>query len=123
MAVIRFVNVGLQVRVSDGTSILQAARKVLAPEGSHCGGVCACSKCHVYVKAGADNLTPAEDDEREVLQLAAEELADDSRLGCQAVVIDDGVIDVVISEESFRQYLDSTSEADRERVMKLWRSP
>ena len=121
MALVRFRNVGLEVRVPDGTTILEAARKILAPEGSHCGGVCACSKCHVYVKVGADNLTPQQDDEREVLQLAAEEVEHDSRLGCQAVVIDDdGVIEVEISEESFRQYLDSTSKDDRERVMRLW---
>jgi len=121
MALVRFVNVGLEVTVAGGTSILRAARKALAPEGSHCGGVCACTKCHVYIKAGADSLTPPLADEAELLRLSGVAVKDDSRLGCQAAIVgDDAVIDVVISEESFRQYVDSTSDDDRARVMPLW---
>jgi 2Fe-2S ferredoxin len=50
-----------------------------------CGGVCACSTCHILVKAGESGLTPAEDDELDRLDMAADQQLN-SRLGCQAVI-------------------------------------
>ena len=50
-----------------------------------CGGVCACSTCHVLVKSGASGLTEAEDDELDRLDMAADQQLN-SRLGCQAVI-------------------------------------
>lgn len=50
-----------------------------------CGGVCACSTCHVLIKSGADGLTEAEDDELDRLDMAADQQLN-SRLGCQAVI-------------------------------------
>lgn len=46
----------------------------------NCGGVCACSTCHVKVKQGMDLLPEMEDDEADQLD-EAEGLALDSRLG------------------------------------------
>jgi 2Fe-2S ferredoxin len=50
-----------------------------------CGGVCACSTCHVLIKAGESGLTPADDDELDRLDMAADQQLN-SRLGCQAVI-------------------------------------
>jgi 2Fe-2S ferredoxin len=50
-----------------------------------CGGVCACSTCHVLIKAGEKGLTPPDDDELDRLDLAADPQLN-SRLGCQAVI-------------------------------------
>lgn len=50
-----------------------------------CGGVCACSTCHVLIKTGAQGLTEAEDDELDRLDMAADQQLN-SRLGCQAVI-------------------------------------
>jgi 2Fe-2S ferredoxin len=50
-----------------------------------CGGVCACSTCHVLIKAGESGLTPADDDELDRLDMAADQRLN-SRLGCQAVI-------------------------------------
>jgi 2Fe-2S ferredoxin len=116
---VRFLRVGLDVEVPLGTSILAAAQEAGAPEGSHCGGVCACSKCHVYVEQGAELLSPMEHDERDMLDLAAEELRESSRLGCQARVVAEGTCAVRISEESFRTYLDKQPD-DRQRALALW---
>ena len=50
-----------------------------------CGGVCACTTCHVYVKAGASGMNDPEDDELDRIDLAAGPQTN-SRLGCQAVI-------------------------------------
>src|ERR1044072_6343904 len=48
-----------------------------------CGGNCACTTCHVWVKEGASNLSEMDDDEADRLDMAAD-LQLNSRLGCQA---------------------------------------
>jgi 2Fe-2S ferredoxin len=50
-----------------------------------CGGACACSTCHVWVKQGAEGLSEPEDDELDRLDMAADQQLN-SRLGCQAVI-------------------------------------
>jgi 2Fe-2S ferredoxin len=49
-----------------------------------CGGVCACSTCHVIVREGGESLPPAEEDEEDQLD-NARGLTLHSRLSCQAV--------------------------------------
>ena len=49
-----------------------------------CGGVCACSTCHVYVEGGAASCNEANDDEADMLDTAPA-LKSSSRLGCQCV--------------------------------------
>ncbi|GJM20675.1 MAG: hypothetical protein DHS20C15_05900 [Planctomycetota bacterium] len=49
-----------------------------------CGGVCACSTCHVIVESGGDSCNESTDAEEDMLDLAPG-LTDKSRLGCQAV--------------------------------------
>ena len=50
-----------------------------------CGGVCACTTCHLHVKQGAEGTSAAEDLELDRLETAAG-IELDSRLGCQAVI-------------------------------------
>jgi 2Fe-2S ferredoxin len=92
-----------EVTVPVGTSILQAAQRGHVPEGSACGGVCACSTCHVYVKEGASLLSELEDDENDILDKAFDVRAT-SRLGCQAKIERAGRVLVVISRESLDAY-------------------
>src|SRR5438132_8307219 len=82
-----------------GQSLLQAAQSCDAPEGSACGGVCACSTCHVYVVKGADLLSTAEEDEEDILDKAFD-VRLNSRLGCQAKISKDGDLEVEITRES-----------------------
>jgi len=58
-----------------------------------CGGVCACSTCHVIVRLGAETCNEATDDEQDQLDKAPG-LEVNSRLGCQCVP--DGTRDVVV---------------------------
>ena len=58
-----------------------------------CGGSCACTTCHVIVLDGDKNLSEAEDDELDRLDMAAG-LTLRSRLGCQAVVHGDVKVEI-----------------------------
>lgn len=58
-----------------------------------CGGSCACTTCHVIVKSGDANLTEMEDDEADRVETAPG-LTLHSRLGCQAVVKGDVVVEI-----------------------------
>ncbi|MEL6430801.1 MAG: 2Fe-2S iron-sulfur cluster-binding protein [Planctomycetota bacterium] len=58
-----------------------------------CGGVCACSTCHVIVREGFDSMNEATEDEEDMLD-EAPGLELTSRLACQAVP--DGSTDVVV---------------------------
>jgi ferredoxin, 2Fe-2S len=59
-----------------------------------CGGNCACTTCHVIVKDGTDgNLSEMDDDEADRLDMAPG-LTLHSRLGCQAVVQGDVIVEI-----------------------------
>src|SRR5690606_15940788 len=93
MAKVVFLEQKLEVEVPVGTTILQASKKCGAPEGDACGGVCACSTCHVYVEEGAELLSEAEEDEEDILDKAFD-VRMNSRLGCQAKIEREGRIAV-----------------------------
>lgn len=112
MAKVVFLEQKLEVEVPEGSSILQASKKVGAPEGDACGGVCACSTCHVYVEQGADLLSDAEEDEEDILDKAFD-VRINSRLGCQAKIQRDGVVAVRISKESLDAYYNEHPDAPR----------
>ena len=58
-----------------------------------CGGVCACSTCHVVVKEGLDTCSEATDDELDQLD-EAPAITLQSRLACQCVP--DGSTNLVV---------------------------
>ena len=92
-----------EVEVPLGQSILQAAQKVDAPEGFACGGVCACSTCHVYVVKGAELLSEMDDEENDILDKAFD-VKSTSRLGCQSTIQKEGTIEVEITRESLEAF-------------------
>ena len=103
MTKVRFLEHGIEIDVPVGTTLLKASKLAGAPEGDACGGVCACSTCHVYVEKGAELLTPAEEDEEDILDKAFD-VRMSSRLGCQAKIQRDGLIELRISKESLDAY-------------------
>jgi 2Fe-2S ferredoxin len=102
MAVVRFKGFG-EIEVPVGTSLLEAATKAHFPVGSACGGVCACSTCHVYVTKGGELLGDQEDEEADILDKAFDVRAA-SRLGCQSKITHEGEIEVEITRESLVAY-------------------
>lgn len=66
-----------------GQTILDAALAQGLAIDHACGGVCACSTCHVKVQEGADCLSAPSEDELDQLD-EARGVGLDSRLACQA---------------------------------------
>lgn len=65
-------------------SILDLAHAAGVPLDHACGGVCACSTCHVVVQEGLDSCNEATDEELDELEQAPG-ITMESRLGCQCV--------------------------------------
>lgn len=112
MATVKFVDQDIEVEVELGTSILEAAKAARAPEGDACGGVCACSTCHVYVEQGSGLLSEAEEDEEDILDKAFD-VRMTSRLGCQAKIVRPGTLTVRISRESLEAFYNEHPDVPR----------
>ncbi len=80
-------------RTGEPGSILDLAGAAGVPLDHACGGVCACSTCHVIVREGLETCNEANDDELDQLE-EARGLTTESRLGCQCVP--NGTRDVVV---------------------------
>lgn len=66
----------------------------------NCGGVCACSTCHVYVESGEEFLEEISDKEEDFIDRAINPRLE-SRLGCQCVILDNNAqIVVTIPDQS-----------------------
>ena len=103
MPKVHFIDQNIEIEVPLGTSLLEAAQSAHAPEGYACGGVCACSTCHVYVEKGAELLSDVEGGEEDILDKAFD-VRMTSRLGCQATIDRDGLVALRISKESLEAY-------------------
>jgi 2Fe-2S ferredoxin len=83
---IRFAGHSTEITARLGQSILEICEEHGIDLDHACGGVCACSTCHVKVVAGADALSEASEEEEDQLDEArGVELS--SRLGCQARIV------------------------------------
>ena len=109
MPKVRFEPEGIEIEVPIGTSILEASNKAHAQVGSACGGVCACSTCHVYVKQGLGDLTPASEREEDIMDKAFD-VKPNSRLGCQSKILREATVVCEISRESRQAFLDEHPE-------------
>jgi len=81
-----------------GESLLQAAMAQGVGMDHACGGVCACSTCHVKIVAGRECFSEASEAELDQLD-EARDVGLDSRLGCQARLLRlpvGGVVEITI---------------------------
>jgi ferredoxin, 2Fe-2S len=86
--------------VAEGTSILDVTEDHDIHLNHNCGGVCACSTCHVYVHKGEDDLEEISDKEEDFIDRAHNPRLN-SRLGCQCVILDEGAyIEIEIPDQS-----------------------
>lgn len=77
----------------EGDSILNIAIEHDIPLDHNCGGNCACTTCHVIVKKGMESLSGIDEDEEDMLD-KAKDLTLTSRLGCQAHVYGDVIVEI-----------------------------
>ncbi|MCB0694766.1 MAG: 2Fe-2S iron-sulfur cluster-binding protein [Saprospiraceae bacterium] len=84
----------------EGYSILEITEDHDIHLNHNCGGVCACSTCHVYIESGEEFLEEISDKEEDFIDRAINPRLE-SRLGCQCIILDqDAVIKVTIPDQS-----------------------
>ena len=103
----KFEQKGLQpVTIADveyNQSVLEVALKNDIELHHNCGGVCACSTCHLYVESGEEFLEELSDKEEDFIDRAINPRLN-SRLGCQCV-LQSGSGDVVVTLLDQTQFL------------------
>ena len=83
----------------EGQSILEITEDYDIHLNHNCGGVCACSTCHVYIEQGEDYLEAISDKEEDFIDRAIRPRLE-SRLGCQCIILEeDAVIKVTIPDQ------------------------
>jgi ferredoxin, 2Fe-2S len=99
-------------------SFLDVAMNFGIPLEHACGGSCACTTCHLIVRKGAENLSEEKDNELDRLDTAWD-LTTSSRLGCQAVIKGDVVVEFPMYTRNYVQeggaiQLGKSEEKDRD---------
>ena len=88
-----FLPMKVEALAREGESILDVAENCGVDLPHNCGGVCACSTCHVIIKSGLEHLNPKSEDEEDRLDMA-ENLTLESRLGCQAKIYGNLIVEL-----------------------------
>jgi len=101
---INFEQQGLEpvtlTNVEPGQSLLEIVLTNDIELHHNCGGVCACSTCHLYVEKGAEFMEELSDKEEDFIDRALNPRLS-SRLGCQCVLNDeDGEIEVTLPDQT-----------------------
>ena len=102
--IFRFEQKGLEPiiieNVKEGENILELALKNNIEIHHNCGGVCACSTCHVYIEKGMDFIEEISDKEEDFIDRAVNPRIN-SRLGCQSVMLNgSGNIEIIVPDQS-----------------------
>jgi ferredoxin, 2Fe-2S len=83
-----------------GLSILEITEDHNIHLNHNCGGVCACSTCHIYVEKGDNYLEELTDKEEDFIDRARNPKLE-SRLACQCIILDEAAtITVTIPDQS-----------------------
>jgi len=85
-------------------SILEVALKNDIDLHHNCGGVCACSTCHVYVEKGDDLVEELSDREEDFIDRAVNPRLN-SRLSCQCILNSGGSGNIEVTLPDQTQFL------------------
>ena len=86
--------------IEDGQSLLEVVLKNDIELHHNCGGVCACSTCHIYIEKGADLVEELSDKEEDFIDRAVNPKLT-SRLGCQCLLNEGGgEIEVTLPDQT-----------------------
>lgn len=94
MPKVTFLPMNVTHEAKEGDSILDVAIRYDVPIQHACGGFCACTTCHIRVHSGDQVLSEMEEDELDRLERLTDKESQ-SRLGCQAKVQGDVVVEVL----------------------------
>lgn len=83
----------LSIMGGTGESLLELAMEHGINIEHACGGVCACSTCHVYIEQGSTSLSESTEAEEDRVE-EAPGLQRNSRLSCQCIIEGKGPISV-----------------------------
>lgn len=88
------------VEAEAGDSVMQTAVRNGVPGIlGQCGGSLSCATCHVFLdERHADDFPPVGEDEDDMLDVAATDREDNSRLSCQLVLAPGQEVHVTIPE-------------------------
>ncbi|MEI9944851.1 MAG: 2Fe-2S iron-sulfur cluster-binding protein [Chitinophagaceae bacterium] len=75
--------------VEPGQTLLEIALKNDIELHHNCGGVCACTTCHLYIEKGMESIDEISDKEEDFIDRAVNPRLT-SRLGCQSLLLDGG---------------------------------
>lgn len=89
--------------VESGQSLLEVALKNDIELHHNCGGVCACSTCHLYVQKGEEFLEELSDKEEDFIDRAVNPRLN-SRLGCQCL-LQEGQGEIIVTLPDQTQFL------------------
>lgn len=86
--------------VEPGQSLLELALKNDIELHHNCGGVCACTTCHLYVEKGMEYIDELSDREEDFIDRAVNPKLN-SRLGCQSLLLEgEGEIEVTLPDQT-----------------------
>lgn len=90
---VTFLPLNTTFEADNDETILQVAKSNGIELEHNCGGNCCCTTCHIIVREGDAHLSKMEEEEYDRLGECAE-LTPTSRLGCQARVRGDVMIEI-----------------------------
>ncbi|HRB23604.1 MAG TPA: 2Fe-2S iron-sulfur cluster-binding protein, partial [Ferruginibacter sp.] len=87
--------------IEPNQSLLEVALKNDIDLHHNCGGVCACSTCHLYLEKGEEFVEELSDGEEDFIDRAVNPRLN-SRLGCQCVLLEneEGEIEVTLPDQT-----------------------
>ncbi len=101
---VNFEQQGLQPvtleNIAPGNSILEMLLTHDIELHHNCGGVCACSTCHIYINTGEDLVEEISDKEEDFIDRAVNPRLN-SRLGCQCIILgEEGEIEITLPDQT-----------------------
>ncbi len=90
----------IEIDAEEGHSILEALLVKDIHLNHNCGGVCACTTCHIYLHKGEELVEEISDKEEDYIDRARQPTLE-SRLSCQCVILEEeGEIELTIPDQS-----------------------
>lgn len=86
--------------IEKGQTLLEVLLKNDIELHHNCGGVCACTTCHLYIEKGMDKIDEITDREEDYIDRAVNPRLN-SRLGCQSLLLEGGgIVEVTLPDQS-----------------------